>query len=172
MSMPTVPEPAYYTATCLLSAAWQPSTKYPQCTAPSDTTTASLDDITDFMDDYWNLVFEFTYPATVDFRDLRSGELASTQSSLMVFEYGQKLWSLLGSLQNMCVGPKDTATLERFTKNVKGSLEDLRFWLEDQRVQQLLDEAVESPIDDAKIDQYVSKRPEVILRSNANAVFE
>jgi hypothetical protein len=145
MSMSTTQVPTHCPIPYLLSAAWQPSIKYPQVTAPNDATTTSLDDINDFMGNYWSLVFEFTYPSAIDFRDLRSGELASTQSSLMVFEYGQKLWSILGSLQNMRVAPNATVALERFTKNVKGSLEDLRFWIEDQRMQQLLDEVAESP---------------------------
>ncbi|KAG8740626.1 hypothetical protein FRC10_004084 [Ceratobasidium sp. 414] len=92
------------------SPAWQPVFTCPQRHTP---VAASLANINETMDRYWTLVFEFTYPATVDFRDLQAGELASTRDSLMVFEYGQGLWNLLDSLRNMHVAHNEAETLER-----------------------------------------------------------
>ncbi|KAG8764090.1 hypothetical protein FRC12_008278 [Ceratobasidium sp. 428] len=125
----------------LLSPAWQLPLTCSQRVTPNRTpVAASPADVNETMDQYWNLVFEFTYPFTVDFRDIQTGELASTRDSLMVFEYGQGLCNTLEALQNMRVEPNLVETLERSIQKVEASLEDLRVWIEDQQAQQLLDE--------------------------------
>ncbi|KAG9127733.1 hypothetical protein FRC07_010345 [Ceratobasidium sp. 392] len=142
LSAPASQELCRSTKHCLLSSAWQLPLTCSQRVAPKRTPiAASLTDVNEIMDQYWILVFEFTYPIAVDFRDIQSGELASTQDSLMVFEYGQGLWNILEALQNMRVGSDVAETLERSIKKVEASLQDLRVWIEDQRAQQLLDEA-------------------------------
>ncbi|KAG9096734.1 hypothetical protein FS749_007857 [Ceratobasidium sp. UAMH 11750] len=138
LSMPTTQDSSGCGEPRLLSLAWQP------CSQRHAPIAASLSDINETMDRYWTLVFEFTHPVTLDFRDLQAGELASTRNSLMVFEYGQGLWNLLDSLRNMRVGQDEAAALERSIKKVEASLEDLRAWVDEQQMQQLSDENVRS----------------------------
>lgn len=92
------------------------------------------------MDKYWDEVFEFTYPETVDFQDLPAGELACTARSTMVAEHGSQLMDLVASLQAMQVEPEHATMLSGSIAKVKGSLEGLKHWLEEQREMQLDEE--------------------------------
>jgi hypothetical protein len=104
-------------------------------------TAASEDDIRALMDRYWDLVFEFTFPETIDFHDLQAGALACTNRSTMVAEYGWQLWDILASLRAMRVEPEHDALLARNIAKVEGSLETLKYWVEQQRVAQIVEEA-------------------------------
>ncbi|QRV87235.1 hypothetical protein RhiJN_15253 [Ceratobasidium sp. AG-Ba] len=141
MSVPGVQDLCYRIESCSLTAGWQPSFASSQRVPSNQQPIAgSLSDIQDLIDQHRNLVFEFTHPPTVDFRDLRAGELAGTQNSLIVYEYGQSLWNIMDSLQNMHVGPNESVTLKKAMQKVEASLGELRSWIEDQRQQQLSSE--------------------------------
>ncbi|KDN33166.1 hypothetical protein RSAG8_13743, partial [Rhizoctonia solani AG-8 WAC10335] len=139
------------------SAGWAPWLLNPQCPGRSPNSNAPLlqsdihrdsfvniteQDIPNIMDRYRNLMFDFTFPETVDFHDLLSGQLAATHRSTVVAEHGWKLWELVKMLKSIST-LDDRTSLDRHVAKVEASLSEVRFWVEEQRTQQLIQEAGE-----------------------------
>ncbi|CEL59244.1 hypothetical protein RSOLAG1IB_03177 [Rhizoctonia solani AG-1 IB] len=100
----------------------------------------------EIMEQYRDLMFDFTFPETVDFRDLPSCQLAATRRSTVVAEHGWKLQELVEMLKQIATTPGGVANLAKSISKIETSLSEVGFWIEEQRIQQMLQE-VERDID-------------------------
>ncbi|KAJ1308331.1 hypothetical protein OPQ81_004041 [Rhizoctonia solani] len=67
-------------------------------------------------------MFDFTFPETVDFCDLLSGQLAATQCSTMVAEHGWKLWELAEMLKRIPATPENSSSLVKHIAKIEASV--------------------------------------------------
>ncbi|KAH7344105.1 hypothetical protein B0J17DRAFT_765232 [Rhizoctonia solani] len=109
---------------------------------PFSMTTVAEKGIPNIMEQYRNLMFDFTFPETIDFCDLPSGQLAATHRSTLVAEHGWKLWELAEMLKRISTA-SNISNLAKSIAKIEASVEEVRLWVEEQRVQQLIQEAGE-----------------------------
>ncbi|CAE6365914.1 unnamed protein product [Rhizoctonia solani] len=97
----------------------------------------------EIMERYRDLMFDFTFPETVDFRDLPSCQLAATHRSTLVAEHGWRLRELAEMLKQIATTPGSVANLAKCISKIETSLGEVSCWVEEQRVQQLMQGAEE-----------------------------
>ncbi|KAF8743506.1 hypothetical protein RHS02_03221, partial [Rhizoctonia solani] len=90
------------------------------------------------MERYRDTMFDFTFPDTVDFRDLSTGELAATHRSTLVVEHGWKLRELAEKLEQIPTTPDNAASLAKCISKIETSLVEIGLWVEEQMIQQLM----------------------------------
>ncbi|KAF8603447.1 hypothetical protein BDV93DRAFT_579489 [Ceratobasidium sp. AG-I] len=120
----------------LLSPKWQ-STSHEQAKRLRAPPSVAIKGI---RDEFLSLKEDFIYPRFLWFEDASKGVPALNQSYMEVSQYLRQLDSLLAEVDTLRVPKEEKAMSAQVSLEIRGSIEELRAWIESQRSEALLAE--------------------------------